>query len=240
MNQATAQRISDQLQRAYNSIAPEFLASRQEMVWGELAEFSDRLQSGQRVLDLGCGTGRAYRLVAGKAIEYQGLDNAAALIKLAKDHNRDLLADFRVGSMRQLPFPDASFDAVLAIASLHHVPSAAWRRQTLREVERVLRPGGTLLMTNWDLWQPRRRRWLWQSLPGKLWGGSGLDWNDVYVPWRHGDEVITERYYHAFTLGELRRLCQQAGLEVISNRRATQERRGGDRNLVTVAERPAS
>jgi SAM-dependent methyltransferase len=84
-----------------------------------------------RVLDLGCGVGHSYELLAPR--ETVGVDvDAAALAGQARET--------RVGDMRALPFPDASFDSVLAVQSIEHVPDP---ERVFAEVVRVLGPDGT-------------------------------------------------------------------------------------------------
>jgi ubiquinone/menaquinone biosynthesis C-methylase UbiE len=106
-----------------------------------------QLTAGQRVLDLGCGTG-AGTLVAKRAqagIEITGLDpDEQALARARHKAGRAGLAiDFRQGFGDALPFPDASFDRVLSSFMFHHLETAQ-KPAVLREVRRVLRPGGSL------------------------------------------------------------------------------------------------
>jgi SAM-dependent methyltransferase len=239
MREETAKKIMDSVRSGYDTIAGEFAASRSDLQWLELDDFRRRVKSGDRILDLGCGSGRVFKLFAGAAIEYEGLDVSPELVAIARRENQDLLATFRVGSMLALPYDDASFDVVLMIAALHHVPSRRFRLQAVREAARVLRPGGLLLLTNWDLWShPKRWRWLGRNLWRKATGRSDLDWNDVLVPWVRGVAETVWRYYHLFTLAELRRLCRAAGLEVEENVRVGERRRGGAANLKTVCRKP--
>jgi ubiquinone/menaquinone biosynthesis C-methylase UbiE len=106
-----------------------------------------QLAAGQRVLDLGCGTG-ALTLVAKRAqpgVEIAGLDpDEKALARARHKAGRAGLAiDFQQGFGDALPFPDASFDRVLSSFMFHHLESAQ-KPSVLREVRRVLRPGGSL------------------------------------------------------------------------------------------------
>ncbi len=89
----------------------------------------DLLPSG-RLLDLGCGTGHSYELLGER--ETVGVDLHAA--SLAGQRRETVVAD-----MRDLPFGDAAFDAVVAVHSLEHVPDPG---VVLAEVARLLRPGG--------------------------------------------------------------------------------------------------
>lgn len=105
------------------------------------------LAPGQRVLDLGCGTG-AGTLIAKRAqpgIEIVGLDpDAKALMRARGKASRGGLGiDFQQGYGDALPFADASFDRVLSSFMFHHL-EAAEKPAVLREVRRVLRPAGEL------------------------------------------------------------------------------------------------
>jgi ubiquinone/menaquinone biosynthesis C-methylase UbiE len=109
-----------------------------------------KLRSGQRVLDAGCGPGddtrELARLVApgGEAV---GLDLSEALLAEARRRNDTTAATFVRGSVIELPFEDASFDAYRAERLHQHLvdPVAA-----LTEAARVLRPGGRIAIVDQD------------------------------------------------------------------------------------------
>jgi ubiquinone/menaquinone biosynthesis C-methylase UbiE len=98
---------------------------------------------GERVLDVGCGPGVAISLAARPDTTVAGVDPSDVMVTQARRRNRRAIAAGLVtvdeGAAERLPFPDASFDAVLAVNSLSH-----WRSRDdgLREVARVLAPGG--------------------------------------------------------------------------------------------------
>jgi len=105
------------------------------------------LEAGQRVLDLGCGTG-ALTLTAKRAqpgIEIVGLDpDDKALARARSKAERERLAiRFEQGFGDALPFGEGSFDRVLSSFMFHHLESEQ-KPGVLREVRRVLRPGGRL------------------------------------------------------------------------------------------------
>jgi len=105
------------------------------------------LEAGQRVLDLGCGTG-AGTLTAKRAqpgIEIVGLDpDEKALARARGKAERERLAiRFEQGFGDALPFGDASFDRVISSFMFHHLESEQ-KPGVLRELRRVLRPGGRL------------------------------------------------------------------------------------------------
>lgn len=114
-----------------------------------------RIESGQRVLDLGCGTGTTaiaawHRVQPGGAV--YGLDVspkmiAAARRKGARSGGLDSTLHFQAGDAVTLPFQDAMFDTVMVTTVLHMVPDTE-RGAVLRETARVLRSGGLLLLVD--------------------------------------------------------------------------------------------
>jgi ubiquinone/menaquinone biosynthesis C-methylase UbiE len=105
--------------------------------------------SGERILDVGCGTGSlTFCLAENPAIgEIQGLDFSPVYVDYARQKNRDPRIDFQVGDACDLPFPDASFDHTLSMLVLQFVPRA---ELAVREMSRVTRPGGTVAAATWD------------------------------------------------------------------------------------------
>ena len=101
------------------------------------------LQPGDRVLDLGCGTGESTREIIGEDREVHGLDLTPSQVGLTR-HKSDLeAASFGVGDAMALPYKDDTFDAVSSVGSLQHVPDVA---EALAEAHRVTVPGGQLFV----------------------------------------------------------------------------------------------
>lgn len=100
-----------------------------------------------RVLDVGCGTGELLsRLAAGfPEARLAGLDPVPEMLALAQAKLPDA-ADLRIGWANELPWPDASFDTVVSCNMFHYITHPV---DALREMERVLVPGGRLLITDW-------------------------------------------------------------------------------------------
>ena len=110
------------------------------------------LRPGARVLDVCCGTGasalHAARTV-GETGSVTGVDLSARLLGLARRKaKKEGLAnvDFRVGDMAHLPFPDASFDAVVIVFGIFFAPDMAGQ---IAALARRVRPGGVLAVTTW-------------------------------------------------------------------------------------------
>ena len=105
------------------------------------------IQPGQRVLDLGCGTGTLAMMAkhAQPSAEVFGLDADPQMLKAAyaKRDEEGLDVQFDVGFTNDLPYPDAHFDRILSSIMIHHLKTPD-KEKTAREVYRVLKPGGQL------------------------------------------------------------------------------------------------
>lgn len=145
---------------------------------------------GKRLLDLGCGEG-TYSIVASqKGAFVTGLDISEAMLEPAKRRATALGAsvEWCHASAESVRYDSDAFDIVLAVTILCFLGEP---QQVVREVHRVLRPGGAFdKYSSWALWR-RVRGWL----------GS--------VRWREA---------HYWSLGELRRLLEQAGFQVSAGR----------------------
>lgn len=106
---------------------------------------------GARVLDFGCGIGRAAIALAPVAAEVAGVDLSAAMIEQARGRAKGLAnLRFEATDGRALPFSDASFDLALAVDSFPYLVRAGVLDAQLAELARILRPGGDLLVFNWS------------------------------------------------------------------------------------------
>jgi ubiquinone/menaquinone biosynthesis C-methylase UbiE len=129
-----------------------------------------QVQPGNRVLDVGCGPGRLAIVLAERVAptgSVDGVDAAVEMINRASNRarRRGGPARFQVGFAQDLPFADATFDAIACTLALHHV--AEDHQQTaVEEMYRVLKPNGRLLIAEFHKGPGRRRvgpRWLRHS-----------------------------------------------------------------------------
>src|SRR3954447_12972017 len=94
-------------------------------------------------LDVGCGEGRFCRMLGQLGVAATGVDPTPRLIDEAV--RRDPAGDYRIGRAEMLEFADARFDLVVSYLTLIDIPDI---EQAVAEMERVLAPGGTLLIAN--------------------------------------------------------------------------------------------
>ena len=138
------------------------------------------LKKGERVLDVGCGTG-TLTILTGEKVGLQGLvagiDASNQMIKLALKKKRRVSGTpyFLVSLAEELPFKSESFHLIIFSLALHHL-SFKGKQKALREAWRLLKPAGRLLVIDFD--KPSKR-WL-KLIYGSLWLVSSIRENLVY------------------------------------------------------------
>lgn len=241
------QKFIRQNKDVYNRIASLFSKTR-DYVWDDLKVLGKYTKDGDVVLDLGCGNGRLYQLFAEnqaepgdealsdrRKISYIGADQSEELIKIASEKFPE--AKFVVAEMTDLPFADESFDGVYCIAALYHIPGRENHLKALSEMKRVLKPGGYLLLTNWNL--------LSDSAQAKIdkakWRLAGSR-KEIMAPWLTPEgEVLGERYCYGFELEELEELFEEVGFEIIDQyyaRKTERVNQAEGHNIVSVVQKP--
>lgn len=130
------------------------------------------LRPGERVLDVGCGDGTFTEDAARRTGDVVGLDRSRAMLDAGAARLAHVPGIRWVeGDATALPFPDAAFDVVMAVAMLGALPDPA---PAIREAARVLRPGGRVVLgdlNRWSSWAVERRVRGWLK-PGSVWRGA--------------------------------------------------------------------
>jgi tRNA (uracil-5-)-methyltransferase TRM9 len=166
----------------------------------ELEALAKRWRRG-RLLNVGCAHGPDF-LPFKDGFELHGVDFSSDMLQLARKY----AAKFKLSvtlveaDARHLPYADDSFEWAIAVATYHHIEDNEERLQALKELWRVLKPGGEAFITAWNRWQPR------------FW----LKSRNTLVPWRSKDKTLY-RYYYLFSYRELEELTRRAGFKVVSS-----------------------
>jgi tRNA (uracil-5-)-methyltransferase TRM9 len=182
----------------FDQIAPSWYNFRHWSIFQtELAALACRWQKG-RLLNVGCAHGPDF-LPFKDGFKLYGVDFSAEMLKFAEKYAKkfDFSVELKQADVRKLPYADGSFDWAIAVATYHHLGGGE-HQEALKELKRVLKPGGEAFITVWNKWQPR------------FW----LKRKEVKVPWKQKKQTLYRSYY-LFSYGELEKLVKQAGFEII-------------------------
>jgi ubiquinone/menaquinone biosynthesis C-methylase UbiE len=133
----------------YELFAAVFFGGRRRRVFAQLAAASGT-RPGDRVLDVGCGSGYFTRMMADAVAPdgtAEGVDPSGEAIAQARSLTGLANCTFSDGVAEALDAPDGSYDVVVSSLTIHHLPEAL-RRQAIGEMLRVLRPGGSVLIAD--------------------------------------------------------------------------------------------
>jgi SAM-dependent methyltransferase len=178
---------------------------------------------------------------AGFFINYLGVDQSAALIKIARENYPE--NNFKVLAWQDLAqLPENNFAYIFSLAVLHHIPSRADRIRALELAKTKLAPQGKIIISVWNLWaRPKFLKLIIKFWWSRLLGKNDLELGDILFPWggktRKKDRAVAEegagenvetdagqdsgkestanlRYYHDFTFWELKKISRVAGLKI--------------------------
>jgi ubiquinone/menaquinone biosynthesis C-methylase UbiE len=194
-------RTTDTFQQVSIEVAESYERSFVPALFAGLARQLVRtagVESGQRVLDVACGTGIVVRTAAplvGESGTVTGVDLNEAMLTVARRLRPDLA--WQQGDAAALPFPDRSFDVVLCQSGLMFVPDTA---AALGEMARVVEPGGTFAV---QLWSALDRQIGVRPLAEAVARYAGQDAVD-----------LIGTYFRLGDTGGFSDLCEAAGLQV--------------------------
>lgn len=135
-------KIMDSNKESYNNPATIDVYDAERDRWTEGRLYEKYFHPPGRILDIGCGTGRTSAALAKIGLAVEAIDYSQPMIERAREKYGNAIS-FHVMDVRNLRFPDASFDyAFFSFNGLDYLSSHEERMAALREVYRVLRPGG--------------------------------------------------------------------------------------------------
>jgi len=141
---------------SYDAFAETFSRSRTNLRWSEIDYIVDFLRgyfgdTTPTLLDVGCGNGRLIETLEKSTYSctYLGIDESAGMITEARKLHGD--KQFRVLDMENIDSLNQNFDAIVFIASFHHLDTEVKRKEVLKKATDLLNPGGVVIMTNWHL-----------------------------------------------------------------------------------------
>ncbi|CAK1544752.1 unnamed protein product [Leptosia nina] len=224
--------------QVYEQIAGHFSTTRHKR-WPRVDEFLHSVSPGAVLLDLGAGNGKNI-LNRNDILQIAGERSSGLLLECA-GHTQSIPGAQCVRlDLLHTPLRDECADAIICIAVIHHLSSAARRRQAVSTISRLLRPGGRALITVWAKDQSKSN-YLAQNKENHdtnlvtMVGGLNLPVHENRTQFRHSDLLVPWklrkvedkkplktsdtflRYYHVFEEGELVQLCEMPHLEIESS-----------------------
>ncbi|KSV18586.1 SAM-dependent methlyltransferase [Dehalococcoides mccartyi] len=188
-------------EQVFDQIAAGWYSFRHRSIFShELSALAAKWQTG-KLLNAGCGCGADF-IPFKDSFELYGIDFSAEMIEQAGKYARKhgFKTNLAVAEMQNLPFKDAEFDWLIAVASFHHLKGQTAQEKALKEFGRVLKDGGQVFLTVWNRLQPR------------FW----FKGRETLVPWKSQDQVLM-RYYRLYTCWEIEALVKKAGFRVVSS-----------------------
>jgi ubiquinone/menaquinone biosynthesis C-methylase UbiE len=138
----------------FSGLSHDFFMTAKVQILRELLAARLSRKPAVDALDVGCGVGTFHPLIRGMFRRLCGVDVSDASVAEARRNNRDV--EYEVYNGDILPYGDASFDLATAICVMHHVSPGNWPG-FLREVRRVMRPGGLICVIEHNPFNPLTR-----------------------------------------------------------------------------------
>lgn len=205
----------------YNTIAKDWDVSRYRPSPIKI-KLLKAVKKGMIVGDIGCGNGLIIpEVLKNGAKKYFGLDISSGLIKIAKNkYTAEIkkgIVELKVGNALKLPYGNNKFDVIFSFAVMHHLPDQENHLKFLREINRVLKPGGKAVIINWNLLNKKTSDKF--QIKEKLvkTKKEGYNERDVFVGWKATPGKDIKRFIHIFIPEEIKTLARQIKFKKIRN-----------------------
>lgn len=163
-------------------------------LWDVVRDFGKQFKKDSYVLDAGCGNGKNIYYFQNIS-NIIGIDKCVGLVNICKNKGYNV----NEGNIQSIKYSDNTFDFVMCVAVIHHLDSEELRKQSIKEMLRVLKPGGKLLVTSWayecDEYSKRKK----------------FNIGDNYVKF-NSDEIL--RYYYIYDKIGFENLCKNVSNNV--------------------------
>ncbi|XP_054576066.1 probable tRNA methyltransferase 9B [Eptesicus fuscus] len=160
MDHEAAQLEKQHVHDVYESTA-RYLSDLQGKAWPRVRQFLQDQEPGSLIADIGCGTGKYLKV--NSQVHTLGCDYCGPLVEIARSRGCEVM----VCDNLNLPFRDQGFDAIISIGVIHHFSTKQRRIRAIKEMARILVPGGQLMIYVWAMEQKTRH----------------FEKQDVLVPW---------------------------------------------------------
>lgn len=146
--------------------------------------------------DIGCGNGNGNgKNMLYKSLNFKGIDICDKFIEICKERNLDVIK----GNILSIPFDSNIFDNVLCIAVIHHLSLKEERINAIKELFRICKNSGRIMIYNWTFDQPIESKRHFKS-------------QDEMVPYKKINGKVHYRYYHLYKKGEIEEEIKLTGI----------------------------
>ena len=185
----------------YNRIANEFHKTRRN-TWDWVYNFVNTFDDNDTLLDIGCGGGRNMKItVPEKTLNFYGIDTSETFIDICKDQGLNV----KKCCMTNIDYSDGMFNGVVSVASYHHLSTVERRLACAKEMYRILKPGGRILLSVWSKEQPTQTKRVFHTF------------GDTFVTWKMRDKTTQSRYYYIFDVDEVKKIFYDCGFQSIEH-----------------------
>lgn len=182
------------VKEVYEEIAEHFDVTRVNK-WAWVENFLNNFKKNSLILDLGCGNGRNMNH---KDIKFIGVDNCDKFVSICNNKGLNIINS----NITKIDLENQKADGIICIAVFHHLSTLENRIDALKEMKRLLKPGGKILLSIWSINQPIKTRRKFNN-----YGNNIVIWNSY--------GKIYERYYYIFKIDEIKSLFRLLGLLVL-------------------------